>query len=285
MNTRHPLAVLACCLASCGRAPETGPSPPPWAHVSTEQLREASRLNVPVAFEEPVAGLRFVLIPGGTFQMGENSGDGWPDEKPRHAVTLSPFYLSIYEVTNAQYRLFNPHKRERFSGATQPADYVSHVRAAAFAAWLNSQGTQKGYGLPTEAQWEYACRAGTTTKYWSGDGETDLARVGWYFGNSGRQSHPVGQKPPNAWGLYDMHGNMKEACADGFVFDFYSKPEARLVDPVSLPTNPDYFVSRGGSWAGPAEDARSAARFRAGTTAGAGAGADGVRLACSVTAR
>ena len=137
--------------------------------------------------------------------------DEYDDEKPVHEVHLSEFCMGRYPVTNEQYGRFlaeNPGMPEpkywgdrRLNQASQPVVGVSWEDAVNYAKWAGLQ-------LPTEAQWEYACRAGTTTQYYTGDTEEDLDRAGWYDGNSGGELHPVGEKEPNAWGLYDMHGNV-----------------------------------------------------------------------------
>jgi formylglycine-generating enzyme required for sulfatase activity len=206
-------------------------------------------------------GVELVSVPAGTFSMGSPPGerDREPDEA-QHEVTLSAFELGKYPVTNEQYARFlaeNPGAREpglwsdrRFNQPNQPVVGVSWDEARAFCAWAGGR-------LPTEAEWEYACRAGTTTRYWSGDEETDLARAGWYAGNSGGQPHPVGEKPANAFSLCDVHGNVWEWCADwygGFPIG------ATQVDPTG-PASGDSRVLRGGSWILHAHYARSAYRF------------------------
>ncbi|HEX9619858.1 MAG TPA: SUMF1/EgtB/PvdO family nonheme iron enzyme, partial [Polyangiaceae bacterium] len=207
-------------------------------------------------------GVELVSIPAGTFSMGSP-----PDERDReadetqHEVTLSAFELGKYTVTNEQYARFlaeNPGAREpelwsdrRFNQPNQPVVGVSWDEARAFCAWAGGR-------LPTEAEWEYACRAGTTTRYWSGDEETDLARAGWYGGNSRGQLHPVGEKPANAFGLHDVHGNVWEWCADWYG-EFPTG--ATQVDPTS-PASGDSRVLRGGSWFSHARRALRAPRPR-----------------------
>ncbi len=163
-------------------------------------------------------GVELVKIPGGTFLIGSPEREGcFDDEGPQHAVELSSFYLARTLVTNAQYQEYltsNPGAAKpaywgdhRYNQDNQPVVGVSWEEAQTYCAWA-------GLLLPTEAQWEYACRAGTMTRYHSGNSEEDLARVGWYSGNSGRRLHAVGELEPNAWGLYDMHGNVDEWCRD-----------------------------------------------------------------------
>ena len=139
-------------------------------------------------------------------------------EGPQHEVTLESFYLGKHPVTNEEYGRFlkaTGHQEPRywadrqFNQPKQPVVGVSWEDAQAYCKWA-------GLSLPTEAQWEYACRAGTTTRYWSGDTEEDLARVGWYWENSGGHTHPVGEKPANPFGLFDTHGNVQEWCEDWF---------------------------------------------------------------------
>jgi len=161
---------------------------------------------------------RLVLIQGGDFAMG--SCRGHFSEQPVHRVKLSAFWLGRYPVTNAEYSRFldayPDHPRPKFwhhaafSEPAQPVVGISWDDAQAFCQWL-------GGALPTEAQWEYACRAGTDTHYWSGEDESDLALVSWYRGNSGHRLHSVGEKQCNSWGLYDMHGNVWEWCQDTFL--------------------------------------------------------------------
>ena len=151
-----------------------------------------------------------------------------------------------------------------FRGAQLPAADMTWNDAMEFCSRLTSREKENGneYRLPTEAEWEYACRAGTVTAYCSGDSEEQLAKVGWYKDNSGAVNHPVGQKQPNAWGLYDMHGNVLEWCLD--CFESYPR-EGETVDPVAGdPSSSGKRVCRGGgaggAFASPAQDCRAAFR-------------------------
>ena len=215
--------------------------------------------------------------------------DRIPSEGPQHRVRISqPFALSRHEVTRGQFRQFveeTGYKTEaeqdgkggygrldgkwvqdpRFVWSADPGfpqtdDHpvvnVSWNDAMAFCQWLSKkQGVT--YDLPTEAQWEYACRAGTTTFWHCGDSDTTLQEYAWISANSGRKAHPVGQLKPNAWGLYDMHGNVYEWCADWYGADYYA--QALPSDP-SGPTTGSYRVARGGGWPHLAGFCRSADR-------------------------
>lgn len=207
-------------------------------------------------------GMKFVEIPAGTFLMGSDKDDHFAleDERPQHRVTITqPFWLAATPVTNAQYRAFveatgheaPPAWQDRkFNGNQQPVVTVTWEDAQAFCHWA-------GLALPSEARWEYACRAGTTTPYWSGTGETDLARVGWYDENSNGRTQRVGEKPANAFGLCDMHGNVFEWCEDRWHASYQGAPNSGYawVEGVS-----GLRVVRGGSWLISARGCRSAYR-------------------------
>ncbi len=203
--------------------------------------------------------VNFVLIRPGSFMMGDENGDD--DEKPVHKVTISkPFYLGKFEVTQQQWQAVMGSNPSHFRGAKNPVDRVSWEACQAFIKRLNEKfpHAHVKFGLPTEAEWEYACRAGSTSRYSFGDREKKLAEYGWFADNAGGTTHPVGQKKPNAWGLYDMHGNVWEWCADWYDGGYYSR------SPPTDPTGPTAVTSRvlrGGSWSDPAAYCRSSCRY------------------------
>ncbi|KKL50657.1 hypothetical protein LCGC14_2303320 [marine sediment metagenome] len=215
-------------------------------------------------------GVKMALapIPAGEFMMGspEREKEGQPAERPVHKVRISkPFHMGVHEVTNAQYRRFRAgHHSQYLDGDDQPALWVSWHDADAFCQWLSAK-TGRTVRLATEAQWEYACRAGTDTRFYTGDkarlkDSGDLVKAGWYGGNARGQSKPVGKKAPNAFGLYDMHGNVWEFCSDHFRLNAYAKMKTP-VDPQG-PADGWYTnrVMRGGAFDVPARDCRSGRR-------------------------
>ncbi len=193
-------------------------------------------------------GENIVPIPSGTFEMGCSDGDKdcGLDEYPSHTVTISSFKMSSCEVTQGQWKAVMGSNPSYFSdcGDDCPVETVSWNDAQNFIDELNSQ-TGKNYRLPTEAEWEYAARAGTTTKWYCGDYETCLDDIAWYNDNSGRQTHPAGQKQPNARGIYDISGNVWEWVADSYDRDYYEYSPS--TDPQG-PSSGSAQVLRGGSW-------------------------------------
>jgi formylglycine-generating enzyme required for sulfatase activity len=186
-----------------------------------------------------------VYLPGGTFRMGDEAGAS--DETPAHWVRIDPFAIGRTPVTWGEYRLFcadtDTHWPEWLEKGSQydldtdddyrkrgvaddalllPVVGISWHDAVAYCAWL-AERTGKGYRLPTEAEWEYACRAGTDTFYSFGDDAGELGRFAWYSANAGGKLHPVGQKAANPWGLLDLHGNVWEWCADFYSRSTYEK--------------------------------------------------------------
>ena len=156
--------------------------------------------------------MEMVLIRPGSFDMGSDKGQ--PAEKPVHKVTLKKaFYIGKYEVTQEQWQAVMGGNPSGFKDTKKPVDSVSWNACRDFAAKL-SEKTGRKLSLPSEAEWEYACRAGSTTEFCYGDGEAGLGEYAWYSANSGRMTHLVGQKKPNKWGLHDMHGNVWEWCED-----------------------------------------------------------------------
>ncbi|MDB4622040.1 formylglycine-generating enzyme family protein, partial [Rubripirellula sp.] len=205
-------------------------------------------------------GMKLKSLPPGKFMMGDANGD--IDETPHEVTLTQSFQMGIYEVTQAEYaRVMGiGNNLSNFTGGNNPVDNVSWEDAVDFCRKLSELPAEKAagrvYRLPTEAEWEYACRAGTTTKYSFGDDSSELGDYAWFDGNSGRRTHPVGGKKPNAWGLYDMHGNIFEWCQDWCG----SYPGHAVTNP-SGPTSGSSRVYRGGSWDYAAEGCRSAIRF------------------------
>ncbi|HPO15648.1 MAG TPA: SUMF1/EgtB/PvdO family nonheme iron enzyme [Candidatus Hydrogenedentes bacterium] len=185
--------------------------------------------------------LRMIWIPAGTFRMG---GDGYDDEKPVHEVTLDGFWLGQYPITQAQYEAVMKTNPSNLKGERLPVECVSWEDAVRFCEVI-SQRTGRNYMLPSEAQWEYGCRAGSTGKYCFGDSELELREYAWYSENSGGQTHPAGMLKSNAWKVYDMHGNVWEWCADWFDGNYYSS--SPRVNPRG-PESGRSRVRRGGSW-------------------------------------
>jgi formylglycine-generating enzyme required for sulfatase activity len=214
-------------------------------------------------------GMTFKQIPAGTFTMGspESEADR-EDDEAQHPVTISkPFYMQTTEVTQGQWKEVmgtEPWKGEQCvkEGPNNAATYVSWNDAVAYCKKL-SEKESKTYRLPTEAEWEYACRAGTELIWNFGDDEKILGDYAWYDKNAwdiGEEyAHQVGLKKPNAFGLYDMHGNVYEWCHDYFGVYYYG--QSREQDPTG-PTSGSSRVLRGGSWSYDSRGTRSAVRFR-----------------------
>jgi formylglycine-generating enzyme required for sulfatase activity len=214
---------------------------------------------------DTVTGMEFIWIPGGSFIMGTD--DGRPDEAPAHKEELEGFWMGKYEVTNAQYRKYKPdHDSKKNDGGSLNADenpvvFVSWEDAVDFTKWLSAKG-QGQFSLPSEIQWEYACRAGSSSEYFFGDDPDMLENYVWYAENSVAGfkllgghgvSHPVGKLKPNAFGLYDMLGNVWEWCIDGYdKFAYFKKRENHKSD--------RYRVLRGGSFLSSSEYLRCATR-------------------------
>ncbi|HVS40586.1 MAG TPA: bifunctional serine/threonine-protein kinase/formylglycine-generating enzyme family protein [Gemmataceae bacterium] len=223
-------------------------------------------------------GMKLAPIPPGRFVMGSPHSEDperAPCEGPQHEVVVTrPFYLCVCDVTVDQFGQFvketgyrteaekrggairlvggdwqvDPQASWRNPGFEQNGDHpvvcVAWTDAMAFCAWLSKKDGRK-YGLPTEAQWEYACRAGSGTKFYFGDDEQELDQYAWYGANSQEHTHPVGQKKPNAWGLYDMHGNVFQWTADWFAEDYYQHSPKE--DPPG-PSTGGWRLMRGGGW-------------------------------------
>ena len=190
--------------------------------------------------------LEMIAIPAGSFIMGSHESEF---EQPIHRVTLQQFHLSKYPVTQAQYQAIMGKNPSEFKEDSRPVEMVTWYEAMEFCQIL-SQLTGKNYQLPSEAQWEYACRAGNTGKWCFGNEEYKLQDYAWYDANSNQQTHPVGQKKPNDWGLYDMHGNVWEWCADDWHYSYKGAPTdgSAWLDNDNSSESMKYAVIRGGSW-------------------------------------
>jgi formylglycine-generating enzyme required for sulfatase activity len=228
------------------------------------------------------SGVEMVAIPAGSFEMG--SKQGRDDEKPSHKVHVDAFLMDKFEVTQAEYERLGKNENlpfanpSHFKGADLPVEQVTWSQAARFCnARSRAEGLKPcynedtaecdfsaaGYRLPTEAEWEYACRAGSDADYGFGNESRSLADYAWFADNSDKRTHPVGQKKPNAWGLCDMHGNVAEWCQDIYDKGYYR------TSPDQNPRGPadgKEYVLRGGSWKSQADALRSA--YRLGDTPG-----------------
>jgi formylglycine-generating enzyme required for sulfatase activity len=230
--------MLVLVAGGCGRQVDTNAPPQrraPVAH-ETAPAREKVVTNS--------IGMKLVLIPAGEFMMGSPDSDV-KAEKPQHPVRITkPFYLGVNAVTQEQYERLMSNNPSYFKGDPQrPVETVAWDDAVAFCQTL-SKKEGVTYRLPTEAEWEYACRAGTTTRYGFGDDPKNMSDYAWCKQNSDGNTHPVGQKKPNAWGLYDMHGNVYEWCADRWGV-YADSPVTN--DPVG-PGSGDSRVLRGCFW-------------------------------------
>jgi formylglycine-generating enzyme required for sulfatase activity len=274
-------------------------APPVGSAVEAPGAEQAAAAADMKPYTETVPGTEVTFamtpIPGGTFTMGSPQTEPGrnPDEGPQHEVTIRPFWMGTMEVTwdeYDRYLLGNKTKDQALSSdapqaaasadaathpsvpymdeshgygkGKQPAITMTHHAAMEYCRWLSAK-TGKTYRLPTEAEWEYACRAGSKTAYSFGDDPKLLGEYAWYFDNSDGGPRLGGKKKPNAWGLYDMHGNVAEYCVDRYDPGFYAqfKPGAPAVAPVLLPNERRYpYVVRGGSWDDDPPLLRSAAR-------------------------
>lgn len=273
------------------------------ARVEAQAVSEASRPRVMKPYVEAIPGtdlsFEMLAIPGGQFAMGSPPGEPMrsDDEGPVHEVTIAPFWMGKHEVTWDEYDQFAfskdlkkktalgidlekqppgeraadavtrptpPYADETFGFGRkeQPVICITHHAAMEYCRWLSDK-TGKTYRLPTEAEWEYACRAGTKTAYSFGDDPAKIDEYAWYVENA-ETPQRIGRKKPNPWGLHDMHGNVAEWCLDHYDADIYStlSKDQPVRGPVVLPSNKEYpYVARGGSWDDDADRLRSAARL------------------------
>jgi formylglycine-generating enzyme required for sulfatase activity len=229
MKTTKAVAVLmfmaGCWALAAGAA---GPATQPSTSTSQPSTQPAKELTLHLGNK---VTMKLVLIPAGKFLMGspKDEADRRDDEGPQHEVKISkPFYMGVYEVTQEQYeQIVGKNPSSGLRDAQNPVETVSWEDAVAFCKKFSAL-TGRAVRLPTEAQWEYACRAGSATQFGFGGKEEDLSDYAWWGhdkGNGHGCTHAVGQKKPNNWGLYDMHGNVSEWCADAYDKDYYAKAE------------------------------------------------------------
>ena len=236
---------------------KASPSPAVMASQTPEAMASAQPSASPSAAPsaqtsenlEAQLGFKFVSVPAGSFAMGDSK------EGPVHQVTFTQgFQLQSTELTQAQWQAVMGTNPSYTKGDNLPVESVSWNDSQSFLTQLNAK-TQGGYRLPTEAEWEYAARAGSTTAYACGDEESCLAEMAWYIPNAKDMPHPVGQLKANAWGLYDMHGNISE-----WVQDLYAPYTEGAQSNPTGPEKGDYRIQRGGHWGTYADRCRSASR-------------------------
>ena len=220
----------------------------PFDSRETERRQQETARTLGVAAEKGLdlgggVTVKLVLIPAGEFLMGAKSA--YEDGAPVHRVRITrPFYVSATEVTQQQYVAVMGRISAIFKGDNNPAERASWHSAGEFCKKLSARAGVE-VRLPTEAEWEYACRAGTETRYYFGSDPKALDAYGWAAQNSGGRTQPAGQKKPNAWGLYDMYGNLAEWCSDWYAADYYGNSP---VDDPRGPAEGKFRVSRGGCW-------------------------------------
>ncbi len=242
-------------LAGCGEH-KVPPEPAPTASDTPKTIHTKT-------------GIDMVLIPAGEFTLGDDNGES--DERPAHRVRIAAFYMDQCEVTQASFEAIMGRNPSKAKGADRPVERVSWLAAVQYCNMRSTGEGLKpcydlktlvcnfaadGYRLPTEAEWEYACRAGTTTRWSCGDSPGDLKKHGWYKGNAAKTTHPVKLMQPNPWGLYDMHGNVAEWCNDCYA----ERYDGAAIENPRGPAAGDKRVLRGGSFMSGEDDCRSSAR-------------------------
>ncbi len=250
-------------LSGCGRpAPEPAQNAPATPKNATTPAPKSITTST---------GVDMIAIPGGTFTMG--SRDGADDEAPVHEVQVTGFLMDVQEVTQQNFQTLMGTNPSKFKSPGHPVEQLGWYSAIKYCNMRSLRESftpcydletgacnldANGYRLPTEAEWEYACRAGSTDSYSFGNDERQLGAHAWYEANAGGTTQPVKQKTPNAWGLYDMHGNVWEWCQDLYSPTFYQSDS--VADPCNAEDG-EQRVLRGGGWDSTPEFCRSAARY------------------------
>ncbi len=263
-----------CCLVGNGESsaqdagvvPATAVAPFDEAHAKGHQKAWADHLGVPVESTNSI-GMKFVVIPPGEFTMGSPESEvGRYGEEIQHSVTLTaPFSIGVHEVTQSQYQQAAGSNPSKYKGADNPVETVSWNDAVVFCEKLSALPAEREagrvYRLPNEAEWEYACRAGTKTAYCFGDDKSQLGEYAWFVENREGITHAVGMKLANPWGIYDMHGNVWEWCSDlygPYVREAASNPQGATTGLTR--------VFRGGCWDYAASHCRAADRHASNST-------------------
>ncbi len=206
-------------------------------------------------YEHKLTGIIFVKVPGGSFKMGSPGIETGRlnHEGPQKSVKLSSFLIAKYEVSQKQWEKITGKRQHKFVGETFPRGYLLWEDCKNFC-------DKTSLSLPTEAQWEYACRSGSDTLYSNGSTKEELKKIAWFRENSRGGPNPIGMKGPNQFGLHDMHGNALEWCADKYVTDYYRRLEDGELNPKATAKH-DIHAMRGGAWLFGAENLRSAWRY------------------------
>jgi len=236
---------------SCRNEPSTDPVGRPREMMKKDYIEDAFGME-----------MKMLWIPGGSFEMGSPTVEKnrEPDET-LHSVTLDGFWIGETEVTQEQYEAVMVENPSRYSDTPRnPVEKVSWHEAASFCEKLKEE-TDRNYTLPTEAQWEFACRAGKEKTWSFGDERQTADQYMWHQSNADFHPHPVAGKMPNPWGIHDIHGNVWEWCLDSYDEDFYESVEAIKRNPVNEKKTGEK-VLRGGSWRNHPGFARSASRFK-----------------------
>jgi len=257
-----------------------------WAFDAAEAKRRqeetAAALRVPVEKDLDLGGrvkMPLALVPAGEFDMGSphDEADRNDDERLHRVRITRPFYIGKCPVTQEQWQAVLGGNPSLFKGPRRPVEQVSWDDCQSFLGKANAGAGRSLLALPTEAQWEYACRAGSKGRFCFGDSEADLAKHAWYSSSAGGKTHPVGQKRPNAWGLHDTHGNVWEWCADWYGASYYA------ASPQDAPEGPragQSRVLRGGGWYFYPDEVRCACRHSLDATS---RGSNlGFRVACRI---